>query len=118
MARAGYMIPMLLGKLTKKPVTVMYPYEKLTPAPGMRGKIKFDTNLCIGCSMCARDCPSGACYMVDIPNPVDKKKKTPHFDLDMCTFCGQCEESCPKDAIKLTDEYELAHFKRGELIIK
>ncbi len=117
MARPGYMIPMLLGKLTKKPVTVMYPSEKLDPVTGLRGKIKFDTNLCIGCSMCARDCPSGACYMVEYTGP-DKRKKTPEFDLDMCTFCGQCEESCPKDAIKLTDDYEMAHFKRGELIIK
>ncbi len=118
MARPGYMIPMLLGKLKEKPVTVMYPAEKLTPAPGIRGKIKFDYDKCIGCSMCARDCPTGACYMVDIPNPVDKKKKTPEFDLDKCAFCGQCEESCPKDAISFTPEYELAHFKKGELIIK
>jgi len=117
MARAGYMIPMLLGKLKEKPVTVMYPAEKLTPFENMRGKIKFDTDKCIGCSMCARDCPSAACVMVEYKGPLDRKK-TPEFDLDRCTFCGQCEESCPKDAIKLTDEYELAHFNRGELIIK
>ena len=118
MSRAGYMIPTLLGRLTKKAVTVEYPKEKLTPAPGIRGKIKFDTDKCIGCGLCAKDCPTGACYMVDIPNPVDKKKKTPEFNLDMCAFCGQCEESCPKDAISFTPEYELAHFKKNELIIK
>ena len=118
MAKSGYMIPTLLGKLTKKPVTVMYPYEKLPPFKDIRSKIKFDFDKCIGCGMCARDCPSGACYMVDLPEPVDKKKKSPHFNLDMCTFCAQCEESCPKDAIEMTADYEMAHFKRGELIIR
>ena len=117
MARAGYMIPMLLGKLKEKPVTVMYPTEKLTPVPGLRSKIKFHTDLCIGCMMCARDCPSGACVMVEYTGP-DKRKKTPEFDMDKCTFCEQCVESCPKDAIEMTDEYEMAHFKKGELIIK
>lgn len=117
MAKAGYMIPMVLGKLTKKPVTVLYPYEKLEPFKDIRSKIKFDTEKCIGCGMCARDCPSGACVMVEYTGPLNRKK-TPEFDLDRCTFCGQCEESCPKDAIKLTADYEMAHFKRGELIIR
>jgi len=117
MARGGYIIPMLLGKLKEKPVTVLYPAEKLKPFPGIRSKIKFIPEKCIGCGMCARDCPSAACTMHEYNGP-DKRKKTPHFDLDRCTFCGQCEESCPKDAIELTADYEMAHFKRGELIIK
>jgi formate hydrogenlyase subunit 6/NADH:ubiquinone oxidoreductase subunit I len=45
-------------------------------------------------------------------------KKYPQFDLDFCTFCGQCAESCPKDCIKLTKEFELAHYKKGEAIVK
>ncbi|MDO9536943.1 MAG: 4Fe-4S binding protein [Thermoplasmata archaeon] len=116
MARPGYMIPELLGRLGKKPVTVLYPYEKLPTAPGLRGKIKFHTDKCIGCGMCARDCPSGACVMVEFKG--EGRKKSPEFNLDRCTFCEQCAESCPKDAIELTGEYELAHFKKNELIIR
>jgi formate hydrogenlyase subunit 6/NADH:ubiquinone oxidoreductase subunit I len=112
MKKPGVMIPTLLGRMKKKPVTVLYPYEKLDPAPGLRGKIKFHLDKCISCGMCARDCPSAACVMKEIDG-----KKRPVFDMDRCTFCAQCEESCPKDAIEMTQEYELAHFKRGEAMV-
>jgi formate hydrogenlyase subunit 6/NADH:ubiquinone oxidoreductase subunit I len=45
-------------------------------------------------------------------------KKRPVFDLDYCTFCAQCAESCPKDAIEMTAEFELAHYKKGEAVVK
>lgn len=117
MKKPAVMIPILLGKLKEKPVTVMYPAEKLKPFDHIRSKIKFISEKCIGCSMCARDCPSAACVMVEKPGP-NNRKKSPEFDLDRCTFCAQCEESCPKDAIEMTADYEMAHFNRGELVIK
>jgi formate hydrogenlyase subunit 6/NADH:ubiquinone oxidoreductase subunit I len=74
--------------------------------------MKFDVEKCVGCGMCANDCPTGACQM-----KVINDKKRPIFDLDMCTFCAQCEESCPKGAIEMTQEYELAHLKPDEAIV-
>ncbi len=113
MKKPGVMIPTLLGRLSKKPVTVLYPYEKLDPAPKLRGKMKFDAEKCIGCGLCAKDCPSGACVMKDMGG----EKERPVFNLDRCAFCAQCEETCPKDAIEMTQEYELAHFKPDEAIV-
>jgi len=113
MKTTGVMIPTLLGRISKKPVTVLYPFEKLEVPPGFRGKIKFHLDKCIGCGMCAKDCVSAACIMIEKDD-----KKRPIFDMDKCTFCGQCEESCPKDAIEMTEEYELAHLNRGEVIVE
>ena len=113
MKTPGKMLPKIFGFIFRKPVTVLYPKERLSPPPGLRGKMKFHLDRCISCSLCAHDCPSGACTMQTIDG-----KLRPVFDLDFCTFCEQCAETCPKDAIEMTTEYELAHYKRGEAIVK
>lgn len=109
----GKMLPKIFQFLFRRPVTVRYPKERLTPPEAFRGKMKFSPDLCIHCGICARDCPSKACTMVDVGG-----KRQPVFDLDYCTFCGQCAESCPKKAIEMTKEFELAHYKKGEAIVK
>ncbi|MCX6664916.1 MAG: 4Fe-4S dicluster domain-containing protein [Euryarchaeota archaeon] len=114
MKMPGKMLPKIFGFIFKKPVTVLYPKERLTPPKGLRGKMKFHLERCIHCGLCSHDCPSGACTMQLITGD----KKQPVFDLDFCTFCAQCEEVCPKDAIEMTTEFELAHYKRGEAIVK
>ena len=111
----GKMASTVLRRLTKKPVTILYPFERSDPAPGLRGKIKFHHDRCIGCGLCARDCPSRACVMV--PGEEGRKKR-PEFHMDRCTFCAQCEETCPKDAIEMTQEYAMAHFKRPGPVIR
>ena len=44
------------------------------------------------------------------PMPVDK-----NF-LGRCIFCGRCEEVCPTAAIKLSQEYELAVWKKEDFL--
>ncbi|MBS7644187.1 NADH-quinone oxidoreductase subunit I [Candidatus Bathyarchaeota archaeon] len=101
----------LLRSLRKKPITLRYPFERVAPPEGFRGKHNWNAEKCIGCGICVRDCPSFAIEMIG-------KGLTAEFKvyLDRCTFCGQCEESCPKGAIKLTTEYELAAYTRDQLI--
>ena len=113
MKAPGKMLPKIVGFIFKKPVTVLYPKERLVPPERLRGKMKFYQDHCISCGLCARDCPSGACTMYELEG-----KKRPMFDLDYCTFCEQCASSCPKDAIEMTAEFELAHYKKGEAIVK
>lgn len=101
----------LLRSLRKKPITLRYPFERVAPPEGLRGKHSWDMEKCIGCGICVRDCPSFAIEMIG-------KGLTAEFKvyLDRCTFCAQCQESCPKEAIKLTTEYELAAYNHDQLI--
>lgn len=49
------------------------------------------TDKCIGCSTCARQCPTGAIYGV--------AKKRFHVEPSMCILCGTCGRACPASAI-------------------
>jgi electron transport complex protein RnfB len=46
---------------------------------------------CIGCTLCAGVCPSGAIVM---------ENNLPVFDYDKCTACLKCAERCPQKCIK------------------
>lgn len=101
---------LLLRSGVKKPVTVRYPFEKLPPVEGLRGKPVWDMAKCIGCGLCERDCPTVAIEMIG-------RGKTAEFKIhyDRCAFCGQCFESCPVDAIEMTKQYELAAFNHDQM---
>jgi formate hydrogenlyase subunit 6/NADH:ubiquinone oxidoreductase subunit I len=73
----------------------------------------FDPELCIGCGLCNKECPSKAIEMVE----VDGKKK-PGVHLDKCIFCYRCVDICPKKAIKQSDQYELATTDKSSLTKK
>jgi formate hydrogenlyase subunit 6/NADH:ubiquinone oxidoreductase subunit I len=101
------------SSLFKKTATGKYPFVKCTPAEGFKGKQIFDTNLCIGCTLCARDCPAKAIEMVEVGG-----KKRPKFFLDRCIFCYQCADSCSRNAIKCSDIFELAAVSKASLVIE
>jgi len=94
--------------------TILYPFEKRDVPSDYRGKIEIDYGQCVGCGLCAKDCPSQALEMVTLP---DGKKK-PKYYLARCTFCSQCVESCPRKAIKMTQVYELATYNRKAEVVE
>jgi len=40
------------------------------------------------------------------------------LDLNRCSFCGLCVEACPVAAIRMGRDYELAAYRKEELIMK
>jgi formate hydrogenlyase subunit 6/NADH:ubiquinone oxidoreductase subunit I len=86
---------------------------KVEADPSFRGRVGLKRELCIGCSLCEKDCPSAAIQIVQ-----DEKGKRPVFFLDRCMFCGQCKESCPTKAIYMSSELQLPVFDRKALEVR
>ena len=107
----GRILPEAVCSMFKKTATVRYPFEKMPVPPGFRGAPVVDSDACIGCKICARDCPAKAIEMVD----VGAKLPRPAFHYDRCVYCALCADVCPKKAITLTENFELASTVRGSL---
>lgn len=85
-------------------VTLPYPGTPHPPAPGFRGQIAVDADLCIGCGGCANVCPAGAIVVRDL----DQHTRELDFVWRRCTYCGRCEEVCPERAIRMSERFETA----------
>lgn len=129
------MIPTLLGQLFKKPHTNKFPAKyapdnttkfladvsegKATMIPpvntpdGFRGKIRYETEKCIGCKLCIKVCPTEAILF----KPEEKKVK---FLMARCCYCSQCNDVCPVNCIHMSEEFLMADVDKysKELIVE
>ena len=96
----------LIRGFSRKPVTLRYPFEKLKPPEGFRGKLAWEPEKCVGCGICTKVCPTFALEMVGKGLTAELR-----YYLSRCAFCAQCVESCPRDALRMTEEYELASYE-------
>ena len=109
-----------LKHLTRKPITVQYPKERITPSSRYRGLHILCTDeegkeVCNGCGLCVKICPDGAIELTATGKGKERTVESYSIDLGRCMFCGLCVESCPRDAIRMTDCYELAGYSREDL---
>ncbi len=66
--------------------------EQRCPAGVCRDLISYEiTDLCTGCTRCARNCPQDAISGI--------KKETHIIDQELCNCCGICKVTCNFDAI-------------------
>jgi len=56
--------------------------------------LKNNTELCIYCGLCAKNCPSEALTVV-------RAEKQWSVDKDACVQCGLCVDKCPKKCLSL-----------------
>lgn len=103
-----------LEHVFKKPATIQYPFGKLKLEENYRGKIEYDAETCIGCNICARDCPAGAIKVVNVGTKEEKSFQC-RLDVGHCIFCAQCVDSCPKKCLHFSPNIELAAFSRDNL---
>ncbi len=107
----AHLLPELARTLFGKRVTVHFPFAPLELPAYFRGKVVVRPELCVGCGLCARDCPALALEL--------KRESREQFRLihhhDRCAYCGQCEDSCRHGAITLVNEFVPATARRDTL---
>jgi formate hydrogenlyase subunit 6/NADH:ubiquinone oxidoreductase subunit I len=121
------MIPQLLTQLFKKPFTNKHPMKYIpsssttffkdvqngkvlmNPPVGtperFRGKIVYEKEKCIGCTLCLKVCPSEAIIFKD-------EEKKIRIYLARCTFCAQCTDVCPVNCLHMSNEFLLADTQK------
>lgn len=121
------MVPELIKQLFSRPATNAFPSRHLPPsvtgflakvASGeaaihppvptpqkFRGKIVYDREACIGCTLCLKVCPAHAIEFI----PETKRIR---IYITQCIFCSQCNDICPKDALHMSPDFLLATENR------
>ena len=97
-----------LKNLFSKPATKNYPAEPIHFPERSRGHIEIDIADCISCSMCERNCPTGAIT-------VDRKAMTWGINRFDCLACGYCVLKCPKKCLHLVPGYQTPEEKKEEV---
>lgn len=95
-------------------VTLPYPFAPHDPAPGFRGKVTVDPDLCFGCGGCANVCEAGVILISD----PDQHTRVLEFHWRRCTYCGRCAEVCPEGAVTQSEEFETATDDPGDMFVR
>ncbi len=104
--------------LGRKPITVQYPEQRLSPSRRFRGNdFIWRKDLCTGCGTCAKACPQGNIKIVTSKSD-DGTYVVEKFEIDLgrTMFCGLCVEACPYGALFMEWAYEKADYKRKGIV--
>jgi len=74
--------------------------------------LRCASEVCVGCTFCARTCPDYAITVERVDDPGQRSVTRYDLDLSKCCFCGLCAEQCPTDALRHTGQYELSFYHR------
>jgi NADH-quinone oxidoreductase subunit I len=110
-------------------VTLQYPTVKWTMPERARSRLFNKIEDCIGCSQCARVCPTSCIHIqtekrgkeepeIFASNGMPIKLHVIHYDIDMtlCCYCALCTFACPTQCLVMTGEYEYSVYDKREHI--
>lgn len=112
----------------KRPTTLMFPeqHPKVFPRfKALHALQRWDDGLerCIGCSLCAANCPADCILVVAGENTPEARYSHGERYAEVyiinelrCIYCGYCQEACPTEAIVLRHEFRLANHNRKDFI--
>ena len=103
----------VIDAMLKPSETVAYPFAPLDLPEGYRGAIVFDSDKCIGCALCVKDCPAEALQL----NKKSREDYTLLFFPARCAYCGQCEESCRHGAISHSNKLVGATTRKEDWVV-
>ena len=101
------------SNLFKKRATQKYPDVPASVAEGFRGRQILHLENCVGCTLCAKDCPTKAIEFIAYGG-----KKRPLIHLERCIFCYQCADTCQKNVFEKSSFFELAVIDKKTLLLK
>ncbi len=78
--------------------------------------LRCESEVCVGCTFCARTCPDYAIRVERIDEPGARCLTRYELDLSKCCFCGLCAEQCPTKSLTHTGQYELTFFHRDLML--
>jgi NADH-quinone oxidoreductase subunit I len=112
----------VFGHGFRRRATILYPEVKPYMPPRFRGRIVLTRDpdgeeRCVACNLCAVVCPV-SCIALQKAEKPDGRWYPEWFRINFarCIYCGFCEEACPTYAIQLTPDYEMAEYRRENLV--
>lgn len=115
----GKGLTITLRNLLRRRITTQYPEQKLVVSRRTRAsEFVWSKQKCTGCATCAKTCPQGA-ITVETSRGEENTYSVDRFEIDTgyCISCGLCVEACPYDALTFGYSFELATYRRGELVL-
>ena len=97
-------LKVLARNLIQGPCTDPFPFGETFTPKGLRARVRFNADACVGCRMCEHVCAGGAIRF-------EEGESELRFILwhNSCTFCGLCQHYCKTKAIVLSEDWHLTH---------